>query len=737
MATELGKAYVQIVPSAQGISGSITQSLGGEADSAGKNAGGKIIGAVKGIIATAAIGKAFGSSLTEGAGLQQSLGGIETLFKDNANTVKKHAEEAYRTTGLSANSYMENVTGFSASLLQSLGGDTAKAASVSNMAMIDMADNSNKMGSSMESIQFAYQGFAKQNYTMLDNLKLGYGGTKQEMERLLADATKLTGVKYDLNSLADVYEAIHVIQSEIGITGTTALEAEETFTGAYNAMKAAAQNTLGALALGEGIRPALEGLAQTVSTFLFRNFIPMVMTILASLPGAIATFIQAIIPELMNIGTSLYEGLSPGLQETFTSIFTTIQESLSSLWSTISPTLTAAMTEIMMTIQTYLPMIKEIFSGAFALIIEVVRFAIDSITTFWITHGSTITSIVSSMWEGIKSIISGALTIIQGIIQTATAILQGDWNGAWEGIKQILQGVWEAIKGIVQIAITAVETIIRVAMNTIQTIISTIWNGIKSITSTVWNAIKSAISSVWDAIRSNISSAINSAKSTIDSAWSAIQSTTSSIWNSIKSAIDSTWNAIKSGVSIAINNVKSTVENVFNSTKSAVSSIWNAIKSAIQDPIAAARDFVKGAIDRMKGFFNFTWSLPKIKLPHFSISGSFSLNPPRVPSFGISWYKEGGIFDSPSIIGVGESGQEAVLPTHKLDKFLQEAVRRVGPVGSSHDGIERIIALLEVILRKNSNVYIDRDKLIGEILDEVDKLLADKQNVTDLAYGGV
>jgi hypothetical protein len=166
MATELGKAYVQIVPSAKGVSGSISKQLDGESTRAGKSSGSKIVGAIKGVIAVAAIGKAISASLSEGADLQQSLGGVETLFKDNADKVKKHAEEAYKTTGLSANAYMENVTGFSASLLQSLGGDTEKAAEKSNMAMIDMADNSNKMGTSMESIQNAYQGFSKQNYTI-------------------------------------------------------------------------------------------------------------------------------------------------------------------------------------------------------------------------------------------------------------------------------------------------------------------------------------------------------------------------------------------------------------------------------------------------------------------------------------------------------------------------------------------------------------------------------------------
>lgn len=275
MAIELGQAFVQIMPSAKGISGSITKQLSGEADAAGTSAGsligGKLVAAIGGIIAAAKIGelitKGISASLSEGAALQQSLGGVETLFKGSADKVKQYANEAYKTAGLSANDYMENVTSFSASLLQSMGGDTEKAADKANMAMVDMSDNANKMGTNMGDIQNAYQGFAKQNYTMLDNLKLGYGGTKTEMERLLADATKLTGVKYDINNLSDVYTAIHAVQEELGITGTTAKEASETFSGSFAAMKAAFSNVLGKLSLGEDIIPSLQALAQTTSTF--------------------------------------------------------------------------------------------------------------------------------------------------------------------------------------------------------------------------------------------------------------------------------------------------------------------------------------------------------------------------------------------------------------------------------------------------------------------------------------
>lgn len=304
MATELGQAYVQIVPSAKGISGAISKQINPEADaagaSAGKSLGGKMVSVIKGVVAGAAIGKMFQASLMEGADLQQSLGGIETLFKGSADKVKKYANDAYKTAGLSANDYMESVTSFSASLLQSMGGDTDAAADKANMALIDMSDNANKMGSNMGDIQNAYQGFAKQNYTMLDNLKLGYGGTKEEMQRLLTDAEKLTGVKYDMSNLGDVYDAIHAVQEELDITGTTAKEAAETFSGSFASMQAAFKNVLGKISLGMDIKDDLNALAETVSTFLFGNLIPMVGNILKALPSAIGTLLQAGLKEVFS-----------------------------------------------------------------------------------------------------------------------------------------------------------------------------------------------------------------------------------------------------------------------------------------------------------------------------------------------------------------------------------------------------------------------------------------------------
>lgn len=296
--SDLGTAYVQVVPSAQGIKGTLAKEFGAEGDNAGKVAGNGMVSKLKGIIAGAAIGATLVAgikkSISEGAALEQSIGGIETLFKGASDTVIKNAKQAYKTAGMSANEYMENVTSFSAGLIKSMGGNTKEAAKIADMAMVDMSDNANKMGTDISSIQNAYQGFAKQNYTMLDNLKLGYGGTKSEMERLLQDAGKLSGQKYDISNLNDVYEAIHVVQSELGITGTTAKEASQTISGSFGSMKAAFTDLMGNLALGEDIAPSMKNLVDSAVTFLIGNLIPAIVNIMKSLPQAIGAGIQAV-----------------------------------------------------------------------------------------------------------------------------------------------------------------------------------------------------------------------------------------------------------------------------------------------------------------------------------------------------------------------------------------------------------------------------------------------------------
>lgn len=312
--TTLGTAYVQIVPSAQGIKGSITNALGGEAESAGSDIGSKLGMFAKKALAKVAIGTAViggvKTALSEGAKLQQSyFGGLDTLYGEAAGAARNYAREA-AAAGISMNSYSEQAVSFGAALKNAFGGDVTKAAQAANQAILDMADNSAKMGTDITSVQMAYQGFAKQNYTMLDNLKLGYGGTKTEMERLLADAQELSGVEYNIDNLGDVYEAIHVIQGELGLTGVAAAEASETFSGSFNAMKASAQNFLGSLAIGEGVNQSMNQLVTSASTFFFGNFLPMVGTLVKSLPGAIATFLKQGLPLLVSNISSLLSNLA-------------------------------------------------------------------------------------------------------------------------------------------------------------------------------------------------------------------------------------------------------------------------------------------------------------------------------------------------------------------------------------------------------------------------------------------
>lgn len=282
--------------------------------------------AAVGAASTAAVGAIVKSATESYASYEQLTGGVETLFKDSAGVVEDYASKAYQTAGVSANKYMETVTSFSASLLQSLGGDTAKAAEAADQAIIDMSDNANKMGTSLESIQTAYQGFAKQNYTMLDNLKLGYGGTKTEMERLLADAEKFSGVKYDINNLNDVYSAIHIIQNELDITGTTAKEASSTIEGSMNAAKSAWENLLNAIAsddldVGEYTDKFVDAI-DTVGT----NLLPRVQIILQGVGQLIEKLLPKIteripelfaniVPSLLNAGVNMTAAIIRGMQQ--------------------------------------------------------------------------------------------------------------------------------------------------------------------------------------------------------------------------------------------------------------------------------------------------------------------------------------------------------------------------------------------------------------------------------------
>ena len=479
---ELGKAYVQIVPSAQGIKSALTEMFDEETEGLGEQTGQSIgqelIGTLKKVIVAAGIGKIISDSINMGGALQQSLGGVETLFKDSADTVKEYAAQAYRTVGLSANDYMEQTTSFAASLLSSVNQDTDAAAQLANMAMVDMADNANKMGTDMQDIQNAYQGFAKQNYTMLDNLKLGYGGTQAEMQRLLNDATKISGVKYDLGNLADMYSAIHIIQQEMDITGTTAKEAATTLTGSFAAMKAAAENVMGNWSTGADLTEPLQALADTAQTFLVDNLLPMIGNVLAGIPE----IVYSLVPELLQTGTELLSSLAQGFTEGIPEFFSTALPQLLAFTDQLRDNAASF-------VDAGLNLITQLLNGLVAGLPDLIAYVPDIIINICGVINDNMPKILA---QGVSIIVQ----LIAGLVQTVPSLL-ANW-------KKILEAVLSVISAINW-------------LNIGKTILTGVANGVKSMGSSLLNAFKGGFSSALAWIKSLPSQAVQWGKNLIQS----------------------------------------------------------------------------------------------------------------------------------------------------------------------------------------------------------------------------
>ena len=368
----------------------------------------------------AAIGKAFlagtgvaikalgdmGVAAVKGfADYEQLSGGIETLFKSSSDQMMKYASEAYKTAGLSANQYMETATSFSASLLQGLNGDTKKAAEYANRAITDMSDNANKMGTSMESLQFAYQGFAKQNYTMLDNLKLGYGGTKEEMERLLKDATKLSGVKYSIGNFGDIVQAIHVIQNKMDITGTTAKEASETISGSLNSTKAAWQNLMTSLASGNDIDKSIDALIKSAGN-VAKNLLPVVKQALSGIVKLVSELAPLVIAEI----PKLFQELFPPLLTAAIDLTLKVVEILPNLVQTVFDALLVALPTI---VEALIRIIPQLIKAVTDLILLVVKKLTEPAMLTLLLNGSVelFMAIVNALPEVLNAL-SDALPII-------------------------------------------------------------------------------------------------------------------------------------------------------------------------------------------------------------------------------------------------------------------------------------------------------------------------------------
>ena len=370
------------------------------------------------------VAKAVKASIEGFGDYEQLVGGVETLFKSSSNEVVKYANNAYKTAGLTANEYMETVTSFSASLLQSLNGDTAKAAQVADMAITDMSDNANKMGTDMSSIQNAYQGFAKQNYTMLDNLKLGYGGTQKEMERLLADAEKISGQKYDISNLNDVYQAIHVIQTNLGITGTTAKEASTTIQGSIKAVKSTFQNLITGLAdKNANIKQLVGNFTDSVIT-AGKNIIPRIVTIVKNIGPAISETVTTLLPQLIPVVSELINQLVNGIMQNLKPI---IQAAI-----TIVSTLAKALTE----------------DDTITAIIDATLYLVDSIVGM-LRNPEQLQKLIDAAIKITLEIASGLLQMMPQIIDAGLQLIKGLIKGLWNNRGLILSTIKQLGKTII------------------------------------------------------------------------------------------------------------------------------------------------------------------------------------------------------------------------------------------------------------------------------------------------
>ena len=469
---------------------------------------------------------------------EQLAGGVETLFGDSAKTVQKYADNAYKTAGLSANEYMSTVTSFSASLLQSLNGDTGKVAEVSNMAVTDMADNANKMGTSMESIQMAYQGFAKGQYQLLDNLKLGYGGTKGEMERLLADAEKISGVKYDINNLNDVYQAIHVIQTEMGITGTTSKEASTTIQGSVASMKSAYENFLTGLADGNAdMGELIQNLVDSVIT-AGSNILPVIdqisQSVMEALPQILDSIIQAL-PQFLEAGVNILNNLITGIQQNMPAIMTAVMTIVNTLITTLVQNLPQI---LQMGIQVIVSLVQGIAQQLPTLIPVMIKAVLDMVDTLI----DNIDLLIDAGIELIIGLADGLIEALPDLIDKIPIIIDKLVTAISNNLPKIIQA---GIKLTVKLAEGLVKAIPQLVAKVPQ-IITSLINGIKDNFTKITNIGKDLLNKFKDGIKEGISKVTDVGKNLVEGLWNGINDKVDWIKEKIKGFKDKVLKSIKS-----------------------------------------------------------------------------------------------------------------------------------------------------------------------------------------------
>ena len=784
---------------------SVMKGIGSSAIKVGK--GLAVAGAAAATAVTALVSKSVGAF----ADYEQLTGGVETLFGAGGRSVEEYAQsvgksvsdiqgkydslmsaqnvvlenanKAYMTAGMSANEYMDTVTGFSASLISSLGGDTNKAADYANSALVDMSDNANKMGTDMESIKNAYQGFAKQNYTMLDNLKLGYGGTQEEMKRLLSDAEKLTGQRYNISSFADITQAIHAIQTQMDITGTTAKEASTTISGSWGSLKAAFENTLVGLTTGgEMFNQSLDALVDSAKTF-GQNVIPaitgalsgvgslieslapvivaelpsMVSDILPHLVSAAKSLVTGLISQLPALGRavldaipSIFDGMTDVIGESsvgkLKGSFEGLKNTITDTFSNIGPMLKDFCEGGISTFCDALSTAMDLASGAIS-VIEALSPVIGAVAGAIITYKGAV--LLWNAAETAKNVVMGISTAAQwalnvamtanpiGIVIVAIGALVGAFIVLWnksEGFRNFWINLWEKVKAIVTSAWEGIKAGFEKIKNGISAVkekVSTMWNGVKEKTSELWGGVKNAVSeklnnikSAYDAhgggLKGATFAAIEGVKEYYRTGYDAINQLTGGKLGEVVNAVGEKMEVVKSKFGEAFGNVKNTVMTIFENIKNGITEKISAAVNKVKEIFGSIADKVSDVWGKIKGI---------IKAPKIVQKGTVSIAgvSTPIPKLGLEWNAKGGIMTRPTAFGYangkvqmgGEAGAEAILPLRTFWNNLSQYI------AESNKGGNTITNEIKIVINADNKTADEiADDVINVIVPKIQKCMA-------------
>lgn len=763
---------------------SVMKGIGSSAIKVGK--GLAVAGAAAATAVTALVSKSVGAF----ADYEQLTGGVETLFGAGGRSVEEYAQsvgksvsdiqgkydslmsaqnvvlenanKAYMTAGMSANEYMDTVTGFSASLISSLGGDTNKAADYANSALVDMSDNANKMGTDMESIKNAYQGFAKQNYTMLDNLKLGYGGTQEEMKRLLSDAEKLTGQRYNISSFADITQAIHAIQTQMDITGTTAKEASTTISGSWGSLKAAFQNVLVGLTTGEDMfDQSLDALINTAVTF-GQNIIPAIKGALSGvgylieglapvIGETIPPLINDLAPTLANSAVSLISSLVNGLTQNATQF----SECLSNMIivavagiSTVVPQLLDAASKIVSNLMQGLTnSMPQIVNGAVTLIEGLVDGLVDNVPLLVMGAVQLVASLANGLIANLPRIIDAGVNLITGIVSASYSMMPQIIQNGMQLVVNLAVGLVRAIPQLIAALPRITGAIVKEfkSVNWFDLglqLIKSIWEGIKSIGSEMWNGVKEKTSELWGGVKNVVSEKLNNIKSAYDAHGGGLKGDTFAAIEGVKEYYRTGYDAINqltggklgevvNAVGEKMEVVKGKFSEAFGNVKNTVMTIFENIKNGITEKISAAVNKVKEIFGSIADKVSDVWGKIKgiIKAPKIVQKGTVSIAgvSTPIPKLGLEWNAKGGIMTRPTAFGYangkvqmgGEAGAEAILPLRTFWNNLSQYI------AESNKGGNTITNEIKIVINADNKTADEiADDVINVIVPKIQKCMA-------------